>query len=105
MTDTNPATKYEVFFNGYVQSNYHIDTITTTITDRNGNVVQEAALRATRYDKHVVAVNRYEKDPAGRIRGELDFSALDDDSFHCTTVCRLINGQEFIVRDFDFEKG
>ena len=105
VSDTNPATKYEVFYNGYVQSNYHIDTITTTITDRNGNVIQEAALRATRYDKHVVAVNRYEKDPAGRIRGELDFSALDDDCFHCTTVCRLINGQEFIVRDFDFEKG
>ena len=103
VNDSNKDTSADVFMNGYVDSNYHIDTLTVTITDKDGNIVQQAALRATRYDKRMVAVNRFQKDTAGRIRGELDFSNLESGTYRCTLVCRLVNGQEFTTRDLTFE--
>ena len=105
VNDSNRNTSMDVFMNGYVDSNYHIDTLTVTITDKDGNIVQQAALRAPRYDKRMVAVNRFEKDKEGRVRGTLDYTALEDGKYHCALVCRLVNGQEFTTRDFSFEKG
>lgn len=104
INDSNANTTAEVFLSGFVDCNYHIDTVTVSILDAEGNLVQQAALRANRYDKRIVALNRFQKENKDTIRGSFDYDALEPGNYRCTLVCRLVNGQEFTTRDIAFEK-
>ena len=104
VNDSNPAPSAMEFLNGELESNYYIDTITATTTDMEGNIIQQAAMRAPRYDNLIVDLQRFNEEEPGKIRGEFDYNTLEPGKYRSMLVCRLINGQEFTLRDITFEK-
>ena len=36
------------------------------------------------------------------LRGKLDIGTLDEGTYQCTVKCRLVTGDELLVRDFSF---
>ena len=90
---------------GTIRANYNIDSLTITIYDASGTVVQDAAVRTTRSSKQVISLTRFLEDDPGSMRGAIDIDALDDSKYRFVLVCRLINGEEHVLRDFTFSKG
>ena len=39
----------------------------------------------------------------GLIEGKVDASLLEAGDYHCTLTIRLVSGEEFVVRDYDFK--
>ena len=104
LNDSNASSNAENFLNGFIDTNYHIDTVTVSIYDAENNLLQQAALRATRYEKRILSLNNFSKENANTIRGSFDYSALPSGNYRATLVCRLVNGQEIMTRDLSFEK-
>lgn len=104
ITDSNANCTADVFANGFIDCSYPIDTVTITVTDKNGQVVQQAALRAVRGQNRNVGLNRFAKDAPEGIRGSYNYESLPSGTYRCTLVCRLVNGQEFTTRDITFDK-
>lgn len=101
-SETKPQLNKANLLQGSVESNWMIDSLTMTITDANGAVVQEGAIRSVRNRNFLMALNRFEKDQPGAVRGYIKPEELAAGQYHCKLVCRLVAGQEFVVRDFDF---
>ena len=105
ITDSNNAQKWETCMKGTIKANYNIDSLIITIYDESGNVVQDAAVRTERSSKQVISLTRFLEDDPGSMRGAIDIDALDESKYRFVLVCRLINGEEHILRDFTFSKG
>lgn len=101
-TGEKPELNKNVLLMGSVESNWMIDSLTMTITDAEGKVVQEGAIRSVRARTFMMALNRFEKDQPGAVRGYIKPEELAPGQYHCKLVCRLVAGDEFVVRDFDF---
>jgi len=87
---------------GTITSNWMIDSLTMTITNATGSVVQEGAVRSARGQNYKIGLGRFLTDKPAGVRGYIDPDALTSGKYHCKLVCRLSSGQEFTVRDFDF---
>ena len=102
-TDSETAYNKDTILAGEITSNWCIDAATLTITDSDGAVVQKATASCTRTNKYVsFALEKFITDTPSSVLGNIDIDALAVGNYHCTLVCRLTTGQEFIVRDFDF---
>lgn len=100
--DSEKDPKIETALAGFVDCNHHIDTVTVTILDENGQVVQEAAVQAVRGKNMVLEVKRIANDDPDTIRGFIDISQLDGQKYRFVLTCRLVNGQEVVTRDYEF---
>ena len=100
--DSDRDPKLETCLSGFIDCNHHIDTLTITIYDQEDNQVQEAAIRAERSTNFVIPVKRFQDDNPASMRGFIDLSQLPDGQYRYILVCRLVNGQEYTVRDFTF---
>jgi len=88
---------------GIISSNKFMDYVTVTISDKEGNELQKSTARASRsknYSDFDMQLFVTEVDCA--LVGRIDLAKLPDSACHCTVVCRMVNGEEFTVRDFDF---
>ena len=101
-TGEKPQLNKNVLLTGSVESNWMIDSLTMTITDAAGKVVQEGAIRSVRAKTFLMSLSRFEKDQPGAVRGYIKPEELAAGNYHCKLVCRLVAGDEFVVRDFDF---
>lgn len=100
VTDSLTAHSADTLLAGTIHANRCISHVTVTVTDGAGNVVCQAAAPAVRgkltaFDMSLLAQGQ-------GVRGSADPAALKPGSYHCTTVCRLLTGEEVTVRDFDF---
>lgn len=103
ITDSETVFNKDTILTGEISSNWFIDAATLTITDSEGTVVQKATASCTRYNKYVsFELAKFTTDTPNSVLGKIDVAALPAGNYHCTLICRLTNGQEFTVRDFDF---
>ena len=87
---------------GTISCNWMIDSLTLTIADSAGASVQSATIRTSRGDDFAVNLDKFHEDNPAGVLGEVNPALLPAGSYHCTLTCRLVNGQEFTVRSFDF---
>lgn len=100
--DTVETPTKDNIFTGNVTSNWHIDTVTVTITDESGKVVQEVIGHARRRYNKDFEMERFVTENPGACKGSVDVTTLESGSYHCTVTARLTTGEKFAVRDFDF---
>ncbi|MBR3934066.1 MAG: S-layer homology domain-containing protein [Clostridia bacterium] len=95
----------DTIFTGTVSSNRFMDYITVTITDKDGTTVQKATARANRNKNYSdFDMQNFVTDPSCAVVGKVDVKNLSAGSYRCTVTCRMVNGEEFKVRDFEFTK-
>ena len=99
---------YETLLEGEITSNnWTIDYLQMTITDGAGNKVQQGTIAAPRSSstgasRYKVLLRQFETEYREKMLGYIAPDALTAGQYHCKLVCRLSNGMEFAVRDFDF---
>lgn len=105
VSDTEPQPTLENLFKGRLTANRFISAVSVTISDADGAVVQKcSASPVSRYEPYIFDMECFSTELPEVLRGSLDLEALSSGSYHCTVHCRLITGDEFLVRDFDFTK-
>lgn len=99
---------YKTLLEGEITSNnWTIDYLQMTITDGEGNTVQQGTIAAPRSSstgasRYKVLLRQFETEYREKMLGYIAPDALTAGDYHCKLVCRLSNGMEFAVRDFDF---
>lgn len=101
-SETDPG--IDKLFTGIISSNMYIDSVYITITDSEGNVVQEVAGRAKRRYNKEFDLSRFTTELPGSMKGSVDLGLLETGSYSCKVVARLTTNQTFTVRDFQFTK-
>lgn len=101
-TDSITQHNINTIVQGTITSNYYIDTVIITITDSAGKEVQRSAASVTRGSIRVFDMEKFLLDKPSTVRGKLDLSQLKAGTYHCKTTCRIMDGTELTVRDFDF---
>lgn len=82
---------------------YQIALVTVTITDAEGNIVQQATCFPKEAEHHMFRMECFEQDFERPVSiGRLDVQSLTPGSYHCTVDCALGNGDVLTARDFDF---
>jgi len=111
VSDSETKYSYDNLLIGKISSNWAIDVVTLTIKDNAGKVIQEATGRSVRGNWDTIGDKQREfdlpqfvTDAPGKIVGKVDPEALVAGKYHCTVVCRLMSGQEIVVREFEFTK-
>lgn len=112
VNDSETEYGFDKLLIGTFTSNWAIDRVKLTIKDNTGKVVQEATATSARGSWEISDRERQREfnlqqlvaDEPSALSGKVDPNALAAGSYHCEVVCRLMNGQEFVVRDFDFTK-
>ena len=102
--DTQTEHTADNIFDGVILSNRYIDCVRITILDKDGNVVQESTGRARRRFNKEFHLERFVTENPGALRGIVDVSLLESGEYRCTVTARLTTGDEYVVRDFTFEK-
>jgi len=102
IADTETAYTRENLIKGTLTSKWFIDAVTVTVTDGQGNTVQEATVKATRGKNREFDLNKFVTDHENTVIGSLQPEKLKAGSYHCKLVCRMTTGQMITVRDFDF---
>ncbi|MBP3313734.1 MAG: hypothetical protein J6K84_03655 [Oscillospiraceae bacterium] len=101
----------DTLFDGIIECNYYMDYHTMTITDKDGNVVQQAvrhsyefnhkdfdiwAFKKSVHDDQESYVEHYPDEECINIRN------LEPGQYHCKLTSHISTGDEIVVRDFDF---
>lgn len=98
---TEPTT--ENLFEGTITCSNFVDCVTITITDKDGNVVQQAAQNAYRSRQREFRMEEFITGlPRNWSRGVIELDALPVGQYHCDVVCRLTTGATYTMRSFDF---
>ena len=100
VTDSIATHSADTILAGTLTATRCISHVTVTVTDEAGNVISQAAAPAlrgklTEFDMSLLTGGQ-------GIRGGVDLSVLKPGSYRCTTLCRLLTGEEFTVREFYF---
>ena len=83
-----------------------ISTVTATITDAQGNVIQQATCFPKSTEQHMFRMENFDDFNEWPVtKGQLDVKSLTPGSYHCTVDCTLGNGDVLTARDFDFTVG
>ena len=114
VNDTETEHSLETLFTGTISSNWAIDMVTLTIKDNTDKVVQEVTGRSLRGSWNIEGgvgekqrefdLQRFVTDAPDTFVGAADPAKLPAGDYRCTVTCRLMGGQEFVVRDFKFSK-
>ena len=83
-------------------NNWMMDRFNMTITDTEGNVVQQCDVYTGRTVRYSFKMSRFQSDLAPKRRGSIDPDALKPGNYHCSVTVRLSTEEVFTVRDYDF---
>lgn len=100
---TDSATESKDIFEGALTATRFISAVTVTITDSEGNILQQCAGSPVSRDAYTFDMQTFVDDRPEVLRGKLDLAALEAGTYHCTVNCRLVTGDNFTMRDFDFD--
>ncbi len=102
ITDTITEFNKESLLRGTISCNWALDNLAITITDKDGKVVQSSLMHPQRRSELAVNVAQFISDPASKLVGEIDLSALPEGQYHAVLTARTVAGHELTARDFDF---
>ncbi len=103
ITDSVSEHSRDTILAGTISSNRFIDSVTVCIYDNEGNILQKATARAQRAKNYTAFdLQQFTSDSESAIIGKIDLSKLSDKDSRCTLSCRMVNGEEIVVRDFKF---
>lgn len=94
---------FENLLSGTISTNHWmIDRVKVTITDTEGNIVQQGSACSSRSGRYSFNMSLFKNDEPAKRLGYIDPDALQAGNYHCTVTVRLSTEQEFTVRDYDF---
>ena len=103
VTDSEPEHTVDTIFKGIFQSPYRISSVTITITDQGGNVVQQMTGYGIQAEMMRFRLPRLNTaDEADVVQGSIDISALAAGTYRCTHTCQISTGSIITVRNFEF---
>lgn len=105
VTDSLSASEYgyDTLLSGSISTNHWtIDSVLMTITDKEGNIVQQGRATCPRTNRYKFSMSLFETELPTMILGCIAPDALTAGSYHCKVVLRLSTNEEFTVRDYDF---
>ena len=102
VTDSETTYTKDNIFAGTFTCPYMMMSVTVTVTDKDGNTVQEVTCYAQREMFKSFPLETFTTEDPRVLLGSLDLTTLTAGEYHCTHVCRLVTGEEITVRDFDF---
>ena len=109
---TTDYTLYNLF-TGTISSNWMIADAEIVIKDASGNVVQSSKVLPTRSaevyipsygSSFKIDMSKFKTTEPGLISGEIDIDKLEKGNYNCRLTVRLVSGEKFTVREFDFTK-
>lgn len=105
VTDSETVFNKDTILKGTLTCNWMMDSVTLTITDKNGETIQNATAYASRKTGQYMSFDLQEFVTVNPVlvRGEIDLSKLESGSYGSMLTVRLITGEKVVVRDFDFE--
>ena len=92
----------EMLFYGTLSGSRGLDAVTITITDAAGAVVQQCTARPARTNTLNFNMNQFGRDGEERLLGSVDPTLLPAGTYHCAVTARIINGDTYTAREFDF---
>lgn len=101
ITDSQTVFNKDTLLTGTLTCSWFIEAVTITVSDGSGTV-QEATAFPTRRHNNDFDLQKFVNDHPNAVVGSIDPAALTSGNYHCTVTCRLTTGEEFTVRDFDF---
>ena len=105
VTDSIEVPTADNLFTGTITSNKFVDCVTITITDKDGNVIQQAAQNAYRSRQREFRMEEFITGlPRNWSRGVIELDALPVGQYHCDVVCRLTTGETYTMRSFDIDQ-
>ena len=102
VTDSITDHSFDTLTEGVISTNWLIGTVTMTITDVDGNTVQQGTLTSQRTQTTAFSMSDFLNAKPQAVLGSIDPKGLQPGNYHCKVECRLLNGEVFTVRDFDF---
>ena len=104
LTDSETQLTKDTIFTGTITCNRKMDMMTMTISDAEGNIIQqEKVFHPDRYTvERKFELQQFVTDLPEISVGSVDIAALASGNYHCTVLCRLTTGEELVARDFDF---
>lgn len=104
LTDSEKEYSIDNILKGTVSSNYMIDCATMEIKDSNDNTVQKSTIRAIRNNIYNLNVEGFVTEKEANMLGKIELDKLEKGTYKCILTVRIVTGEEFKVRDFEFTK-
>lgn len=105
VSDSESQPTLENLFKGKLTATRFISAVAVTVSDSAGTVVQHCSASPTsRYEPYDFDMETFSTERPEVLRGSLDPESLPAGDYTCKVTCRLVNGDEFTVRDFTFTK-
>ena len=102
VTDSLTDHSIDNLMEGTLTSTRFIESVAIQIFDTSDNVLQQCSASPINRQLYTFDMQVFETDRPEVFRGNLDFEALASGAYRCKVLCRLITGDEFVVRDFEF---
>lgn len=108
VTDSIKEYSLDNLFTGTIQSTWMIADATIEIKDSNENTVQKSSILPTRNPEvysnssFKISMSKFNTLTGGLIKGKIEPEKLSSGDYTCTVTIRLVSGETFTVRDFDF---
>ena len=99
--DTETEQAVNAMFSGNLEATRFIDSVIVSYTDKDGKIVQQVASSGNRGNAYTFQMNTFISDYPEAFRGKLDLQSLPAGTYRYKVVCRLVTGDEFIVRDYE----
>lgn len=104
LVDSVKEPSAENLFEGSIACLYKICMVTVTVTDGEGNVVQQSTCYPCEKERHMFRMSRFENPEEAEVRkGTIDLSALAPGNYRCRVECVLGTGETQLTRDFSME--
>ena len=92
-------------FIGDFKSNYRISSVTITITNSKGQVVQSATCYAKESEMYTFQIRRFNDSVEQEVlKGSLNLDQLAAGTYRCTYTCQVSTGDIVTVRQFSIQK-
>lgn len=101
VTDTETAQAVNAMLSGNLNATRFIDFVTVTLTDKDGNIVQQITASGNRGNPYTFQMNTFVTDYPEVLNGTFDLNALPSGTYRYRVLCRLVTGDEFTVRDYE----
>lgn len=100
---TDSFTEYTIdnLMEGTLTSTRFIESVTIQICDTS-EIVQQCTASPVNRKLYTFDMQVFETDRPEVFRGKLDFDALASGTYQCNVLCRLITGDVFTIRNFEF---
>jgi len=111
VTDSIEEPNIDNLFTGTINSNWMIDKAQIEISDSSGKIVQKSSIAPVRTPEpqygyiFKITMSKFKSTTEpGLIKGKIDLDSLAKGEYTCKVKIRLVSDEEFIVRDFKFQR-